>query len=115
MCASVQAGLELAVAVGLAAIGLLALVISVMMGNPLNQPIGPGYVPACLAILIMVLSAWNAIGCFRQLCRQLGAPPEHDPAWPTGKSCIKVGLPFAVVLTLAMRLLFQNVLKVDLG
>jgi hypothetical protein len=79
--------LEMVVALVLAAVGLVALVLSLGMPNPLNQPMGPGSVPTLLATCTLIVSGWNAIVAWRSLRRASPAAPAR-PSPAAGRAAL---------------------------
>jgi hypothetical protein len=61
-----ELGLRVTVALVLALVGLLMLAVSVTMPNPLDQTMGPGYVPAIMGACTLILSSWEALAGIRE-------------------------------------------------
>ena len=66
--------LHLTVAVLCVLVGLGAWAVALSMGNPLGQPVGPGYVPAALGLALSVLGAAEAVMALR------GRTPHAGPS-----------------------------------
>lgn len=67
-----ERALRMAVPLALALIALVALVIASGMGNPVNQPIGPGLVPMVLCVVIIA----GSLGDLLAVWRAAGTPPR---------------------------------------
>jgi hypothetical protein len=139
----------------LAALGCVAAAVSWRMGNPLRQTVGPGYVPAIVAVCLAVLAVEQTVSALRRP-QVLPAPdakddggPESSPrplwlaaaalfagsvwVWSVagylagissavfglmlidGKVKVYWALLFAVLLTVSLWILFNVILKIDLG
>ncbi|HEY3314228.1 MAG TPA: tripartite tricarboxylate transporter TctB family protein [Bacillota bacterium] len=79
-----ELGLRAAVPLVMAVFSLLLLAASMSIGNPLDQPLGPGLVPEILSLCILAGAAWEAWVSLRRLRRSgrassCSAPPTTVP------------------------------------
>lgn len=69
-----------AVSLGLSGIGVMAIILSATMSNPLQQPLGPGYVPLCVSVSMAALCLRESFLALRELRSKR---PSRDVAGET--------------------------------
>jgi hypothetical protein len=80
--------MKTAVNLGLCGIGVIGILLSVSMENPLQQPIGPGYVPLCVSMVLTALGVIESVRGLKGLKAHDSAPAVAPEAGIT-KSSVK--------------------------
>ena len=86
------------------ALGLFVFLLSMLMENPIGQPIGPGYVPSLVALLMAIAAAWCLVQDIQVLRRgkKAAAGTDLKPAaadqtkWGELRVLVLVGLAYGV-------------------
>lgn len=66
----------------LAAVGIIAGLISWRMENPLKQTVGPGYVPVVVSVCLTVLALWQTVAAYRA---PIAASPRADDSFGSNR------------------------------
>jgi hypothetical protein len=85
--------LDVALSAGLASTGLAAALFSWKMGNPLQQAMGPGFVPGLVSACLAMLALREVAGAARKARRTIAAEPAvESTAGETRRFLLAAGL-----------------------